>query len=229
MTTTFAAFNAIIQNEINDNTAAMLLRIESWTNDAHYEICNARDWHWLEKVSDSTTLTSANTPFAYATTLKVATVTTLARKLLDVIDVSKSPNEALIFCTDQQLRQAEIDYSGYTSEPEYWLIQAGLLKVFPGLDTTGRAFTMRFVQDAAPYTAGSTSALLIPDRHIATLKAAVLHRVWSWLNDTRAPQRFAEFGKLFTEMKTEDAERAPIIYSQWFIPRTRLPRVVTGV
>lgn len=228
MATTFAAFNAVIQTEVNSTQAGMLACIESWTNDAHFNICNDRDWNFLEKVSDSTTLTSANTPYDYAT-LKVATVNTNVRKILDVIDVSVSPNEPLKFCTDQQLREAGIDYSGYTSDPSYWMIQAGKLKVFPGLDTTGRAFTMRFIQDAAAYTAGSTTALLIPDRWIHALKAAVLYRAFSWLVDGRANQRFVEFQTLLNEMRAEDAARAPIIYSQWFVPRTSIPRVVTGI
>jgi hypothetical protein len=228
MVTTFAAFNAVIQSEINDNTAERLLQIESWTNDAHYEICNDRDWNFLQKISDEITLTSANTPYDFAS-LAVATVATPCRKILDVLDVDYSPEKPLIFCTDQQLRAAGVDYSGYTSLPEYWMISAAKLKVFPGLDATGRGYKIRFVRDASTYAAGSTNALLIPDRWIMALKAAVLFRCWQWLADARSALALANYQNLLKQMRQEDAGEAPIVYSQWFLSRSRLPRLVTGV
>jgi hypothetical protein len=223
VSTTFAAFITLIQNEINDIDASMKTRIEGWTNDRHHEICSSRKWNWLEAVSDSTAI--AANPLDITTGLKVATVTTEARNVLDILDASASPYQPLYPTTVDAVRASYQNWSAYTGTPTHWYLQGGTkLFLFPA-PAASRNYTIRFTKAAQSYTTGSTAVLLIPDRWVEMLKEAVLAKAKRWQDK---PQEMAlheqYFQNALARAKAQDGEEAPIIYNQKTYPFSILPK-----
>ena len=228
MATTFAAFVAAIQNEINDQDAAMKARIEGWINDLHHFICRAHRWQWLIKTSDSTLIKASTHPYDL-TSLKVATVTTPCRTVLDVRDEDFSPPRPLICTSEDSVRQSLMQYASSTGAP-YWFYQRGdnKLGLFPIPDTTGRNYTVRYLILSTSYTTGSTNPLLIPDDWITVLKDAVLGKAYDFLDRVpKATEHKTMFLQELEVMKVQDSETVQQIYPRQFVPPDIFPNTIT--
>lgn len=222
MTTTFAAFVAMIQSEINDNDATMKTRIEGWTNDRHHEICSSRRWNWLETVSDSTAIGSSG--INIETGLKVSTVTTAARCVLDVLDISASPYQPIYPTTIDAVRASYQNYLSYTGTPSHWYMQGWVtMFMFPS-PAASRNYTVRFTKASSSYTTGSTNPLLVPDRWIESLKEAVLSKARRWQDNDSWKLHEQKFQEVLQRMRSQDGEEAPIIYNQRLYPFSILPK-----
>jgi len=209
----------------NDNSANMLARIVQWANEFHAKICNHRNWRWLDLLSDSVLINTANYPFNFQASLLVATVATSAKKVLDVVDMDYTPNASLRVSTSQQIRASYQNYPTYTGIPDYWYIEAGKLKFFPNVDATGRNYTIRFRAKHVDYVSGSANLLLIPDDHVAVMRHAVVSMLYTHLDDTRnaAEWKFYEDGLNAMEA---DEPTEPIIYnSDQMDTPSRLPKL----
>ncbi|MDD5564488.1 MAG: hypothetical protein PHQ91_12325 [Thermoanaerobaculaceae bacterium] len=214
MSTTFTAFCTKVQTMCNDNSANMLAKIVEWANEFHAKICNRRNWRWLDLVSDAITIKTANYPFAYETSLLVSTALTPAKKILDVVDMSYTPNQSLLSSTSEQIRASFQNYPTYTGIPDYWYIEAGKLKLFPNVDATGRSYTIRFRAKHVVYPSASANPLLIPDDEgVPVLLHAVMSQVWMFLDDSRATSEYKLYESGLQDMEDNDPTE-PIIYDR---------------
>ena len=225
MATTFTAFCGNVQEIVNDTTATMLARIVRWANEYHSLICSRQKWRWIEKVSDATTITTALHPFDIAT-LKVAAATTPADKILDVVDMTFTPNQSLWEATDAEIRSSWADYPTNTGIPEYWYIENAKLKLFPWPDVTGRSYTVRYRIAPITYASGSDLPLAIPDKFVPVLENAVVGKTLLWLDDSRAQAFFALYQNGLKDMEHDNSETEPIVCDRNTPKRTtRLPRL----
>ena len=222
MSTTFAAFVSAIQNEINDSDAAMKTRIEGWVNDLMHRICSSHRWQWLITTSASTLIKSSNHPYT------LSSLSTKCRTVLDVRDEDDSPPKPLYPTTEDAVRNSLFQYTSATNSPSWWYVQADVsLGLFPIPDTTGRNYTIRYIQQYVSLGTGSTTALLLPDRWLEVLKDAVLSKAYSWLDkDNKALKHEAAFQGGLKAMKAQDGENQQAIYQNQFGPPDIFPNEI---
>jgi len=223
MSTTFAAFEAIIQAECNDTSTRMLALITRWINEEHHRICSMRDWDWLvvEK-SDSTSILVASVPFDIAT-IKVATTTTPARRVFAIRDTTDGSEYPLWKTTIAELSARYPNYVLSTGTPEFWYYQNDdKVNFWPALAAT-RTFVFTYLKASKTYTTASADALLIPDRWLKVLLSAVMERVWKYRTDDRFQFAAADYQATLSDMNKEAAARSGMLYATNVGPKNRMP------
>jgi hypothetical protein len=226
MATTFAAFVAEIQAEVNDTSSYFKTIIEKWINRAHHEICAMKDWDFLlvEK-SDSTSIAVASIPFDI-TTIKVATVTTPAKRIMGMMDVTDGNEYPLDFTSLRELRDNFPSYVTQTGTPQYWFWQNGKVNVFPGLSAT-RDFVFAFTKAAKTYATASTDPLLIPDEWLHVLSSRVMERAWKFRTDDRAAGAKDDYEEGLENMTRAMTAKVKLLYSSNKSQISRIPALVT--
>jgi hypothetical protein len=226
MSTTFAAFVAIIQGEGNDSSTRMKTLIERWVNEEHYRICTMKDWDFLiVDKSDSTSIAVAAIPFDIAT-IKLATITTPARRIFDVRDTTDGSEYPLWKATIQEISARYPSYVQSTGTPEYWFYENNnKVNFWPKLDAT-RTFVFTYLKAAKTYTTGSADNLLIPDEWLKVLIAAVMERFWKYRTDDRFKFAKDDYDSTISDMCKAAASRAGILYATNVGPVDRMPRLV---
>ena len=208
-------FNAMvsqIQSELNDYSARSKTRIEGWINESHKQICQQRSWGFLNiKQSDQMTLGTANFPLSILTGIKVATVTTEAKEIRAIYDITDGTFDEVKQSTMEQVRAAyQMDYS-QDGSPEYWyFVSDNMIQVYPLL-SADRIFQFSFKKKLITYVSGAATALLIPDDYIDTLKERVLYRAYRFKSDERAEQALQAYKDLLAGMIAAEASKAGII------------------
>jgi hypothetical protein len=226
MATTFAAFVAEIQGEANDTSTFLKTLIEKWINRSHHQICAMRDWAFLlvEK-SDSTSIAVAAMPFD-TDTIKVATVTTPAKRILGMMDTTDGNEYALVFTTMDELRDNFPSYVTQTGTPQYWFYQNQKVNVFPGLSDT-RTFVFSFTKKSKTYATASADALLIPDENLDVLQHKVMEKVWKFKTDERAATAKDDYEDALKALIKSDSGRTKLQYSSNKSQISRIPSLVT--
>jgi hypothetical protein len=200
--------------------------IERWTNEEHHRICSMRDWDFLvvEK-SDNTSIAVAAIPFDIAT-LKVATVTTPARRIFAARDTTDGSEYPLWKTTIAEISARYPSYVLSTGTPEFWYYQNdNKVNFWPALAAT-RTFVFSFLKASKTYSTGSADNLLIPDEWLKVLLSAVMERVWKYRTDDRFKLAADDYEKTMANMTQAAASRAGILYATNVGPVERMPRLV---
>lgn len=226
----FADFVVDVQEEANDTSARLKGLIERWVNDAHHRICAMRDWDFLiVQKSDDTSIAAAAMPFDF-TTLKVATITTPAQRILAVCDITDGNEYPLSFTTLSELRNNFPSFPTFSGKPEYWHYEnqrttgKEAFNVWPKLDQT-RIFVFEFVKATKTYATGAAEALLIPDKWIHVLMHKVMERVWKYKTDERWRLEAEEYVKAEKAMIAGCTAKVKIQYKSQGLHASQLPKL----
>jgi len=208
----FNALVSVIQGEINDYSARMKTKIEGWVNEGHKLICQQRAWGFLNvKQSDSMTLGTADFPLSILTGIKVATVVTAAQDIRAIYDITDGTFQNIVQSTMEQVRDSyQVDYS-QDGPPEFWyFVSDNMIEVFPKV-SADRIFQFSFKKKLITYATGATTALLIPDEYIDTLKEYVCYRVYRFKADDRSESCLSAYNDLLGGMIAAESRKAGII------------------
>ncbi len=222
---TFAAFVAQVQSEVNDTSARLAAIIERAANQEHGMLMSRRDWDFLMvNKSDSTSIAVASMPFDIST-IKVATVTTPAKRILAVCDTTDGNEYPLTFTTLSELRDNFPSFTTFTGKPEYWYyVNDDKINVWPGLDAT-RTFVFSYTKKVKTYTSGSADALLIPDEYTNVLFHKVVSRVWQYKTDDRWQYAEANYKDTLKGMIAACAAKTKLQYASTGMRASQLPKL----
>jgi hypothetical protein len=222
---TFAAFVAYVQTEVNDTTTRLKTIIERWVNDEHHRIISMRDWDFLVvRKSDSTSIAVAAIPFDIAT-IKTATITTPAQRILSMCDTTDGNEYPLTFTTIDEIRNNYPSFTTFTGKPEYWYYQNDdKVNVWPALDQT-RTFVFEYTKASKTYSTGSTDALLVPDKWIYVLMHKVMERMWKYRTDDRWQFAAADYQEAMKDMIAGCAAKTKIQYAGTGMRASQLPKL----
>lgn len=222
---TFAAFVSQVQGEINDTSTRLAAIIERAANQEHGMLMSRRDWDFLVvHKSDSTIIPAASMPFDIST-IKVATVTTPAKRILAVCDTTDSNEYPLTFTTIDELRDNFPSFTTFSGKPEYWYYQNDdKINVWPALDAT-RTFVFSFTKKVKTYPSGSADALLIPDEYLNVLFHKVVSRAWKYKTDDRWQLAEADYKEALKGMIAACATKTKLQYASTGMRASQLPKL----
>lgn len=222
---TFAAFVTAIKEECNDVSSRLSTIIERYVNEEHHRLVSLRDWDFLVvRKSDSTSITTAAVPFDIAT-IKVATITTPAQRILSMCDTTDGNEYPLTFTTIDEIRNNYPSFTTFTGKPEYWYYQNDdKVNVWPALDQT-RTFVFEFTKASKTYTTGEAVALLIPDKFLSVLTQKVLSRVWQYKTDERWQTAEIAYKEALKEMIAACSTKTKLQYAGTGMRASQLPKL----
>lgn len=222
--TAFSTMVSQIQAEANDTSTRLKTLIEQWINDEHHRLVAMRNWEFLVvERSDVTSIAVAAIPFDIAT-IKVASTTTPALRILAVVDTTDGSEYPLDFTTLSEVRSNDPSANLSSGTPRYWHYEGDKINFYPRLSAT-RTFLFTFSKASKTYSTGSGDALLIPDRWISVLNHKVMERVWKYKTDERWATAKQSYDEALKDMIKSCTAKAMIQYAQPSFSASRLPRL----
>lgn len=208
----FNALVSTIQVELNDYSARTKANIEKWANQGHKNICQMRNWNFLNvRKSDEMTFGSADIPIDITADIELSSTVVPAQQILAVYDVTDGNFDEVKQIQYEKLRDiCQTDYS-QDAPPLYWyFINDKEIEFFPEL-SADRVFQFSFKKLISTYASGATTALLIPDTYIDVLHEYVLMRAYRFKSDDRTVACEASYKEMLAAMIKSESNKIGVI------------------
>lgn len=223
----FNTFVSAVQLELNDYSARTKLRVEGYVNAGHKLICQKRSWDFLNvKTSDDMTFAPSAFPIDITTDIKVATVATAAQEINAIYDITDGTFDEIKQSTLEQVRAMFDINNAQDSTPDYWYFVGDTkIQFFPSISAS-RIFQFSFKKKLITYATGATTALLIPDSYIETLKEYVLYLAYRFKADDRATASYEAYQQFLDGMISAEANKFGMIDERPSGFNSVFPRIV---